>query len=36
MPRAGAATRFLIFSVRAFRHFTLEVPPMSSEKALKS
>jgi hypothetical protein len=29
------ATRFLIFSVRTFRHFNVEVPPMFNEKALK-
>jgi hypothetical protein len=30
------ATRFLIFSLRTFRHFNIEVPPMFNEKALKS
>jgi TPR repeat protein len=30
------ATRFMIFSIRTFRHFNLEVPPMFNEKALKS
>jgi TPR repeat protein len=30
------ATRFLIFSIRSFRHFNIDVPPMFNEKALKS
>jgi TPR repeat protein len=29
------ATRFMIFSIRTFRHFNVEVPPMLNEKALK-
>jgi hypothetical protein len=29
------ATRFWIFSIRTFRHFNVEVPPMFNEKALK-
>jgi TPR repeat protein len=30
------ASRFMIFSIRTFRHFNIEVPPMFNEKALKS
>lgn len=29
------ATRFCIFSMRTFRHFNVEVPPMFNEKGLK-
>jgi TPR repeat protein len=29
------ASRFMIFSMRTFRHFNIEVPPMFNEKALK-
>jgi TPR repeat protein len=29
------ASRFMIFSIRTFRHFNIEVPPMFNEKALK-
>jgi hypothetical protein len=29
-------TRFMIFSIRAFRHFNVNVPPTFNEKALKS
>jgi TPR repeat protein len=29
------ATRFMIFSIRTFRHFNVDVPPMFNEKALK-
>jgi TPR repeat protein len=28
-------SRFMIFSIRTFRHFNIEVPPMFNEKALK-
>jgi TPR repeat protein len=28
-------TRFMIFSIRAFRHFNVEVPPMFNERALR-
>jgi TPR repeat protein len=30
------ASRFMIFSIRTFRHFNVEVPPMFNEKALKT
>jgi TPR repeat protein len=28
-------TRFMVFSIRAFQHFNLEVPPMFNERALR-
>jgi hypothetical protein len=28
-------TRFMIFSIRVFQHFNLEVPPMFNERALR-
>jgi TPR repeat protein len=31
-----AATRFLIFSVRTFRHFNVDAPPMFNERALRA
>jgi TPR repeat protein len=34
--RLWILTRFMIFSVRTFRHFNITTPPMFNEKALKS
>jgi hypothetical protein len=30
------STRFLIFSIYAFRHFNVSVPPMFNERALRA